>query len=568
MNSAQEETDIQNQLIWRYPPLALLDSVSPNHSALLSSVLINFHSSNVKSKLALTLGVDMSGKSVFSDLRVMKHCLIAGTADDKSTFLKSLIASLLFIDSPDEVKFILIDLKGNELSIFQEIPHLLTPVIKEPEKILSAMKWITAELDRRMKLFSQVNASDIDSYNKMQGFQALPYIVICIEELSNLKLISYGYEDIEEILQQISIKGNLGGIHLVATSQKPNRNLVGLFPGRIVFKLTSDAESHLLLNKPGAEKLSDEDMLYIEPKMLAPICVQAITINQIELARVKNYLINDAAMTEKQASESKQYPTYSTSNSSDEEYQEFLESNEGIIDKFCEIAARKVSVIDEYGDENWAILESEKQRCFVKITTKLGISEKFLDNVFLKIENDEVGGHGLDNAISYLGQSLRVALSNIDSEIVHYSFFLVKLYFSDLENIFRDKYKVYKSQPKKSFDYTDVSGIDFEVLIGKELAEAGFDITGTPKTGDQGADIIATKNKKKYVIQTKRYTGLVGNKAVQEVIAAKSYYKGDVAVAITNSKFTPSARDLAQKSDVILIDGDALTDIEKLLKQP
>lgn len=267
----------------------------------------------------------------------------------------------------------------------------------------------------------------------------------------------------------------------------------------------------------------------------------------------------------KRKSEINKSPTFLPQ--ADSDYLDFLKTYEPIIDKFCEVTTRKVSIIDEYGEENWALLDSEKQRCFVKIVNKLDISDKFMDKLFLEIEQFELQGIGKNYLISYMGQNLRFALAQINQKYVGYSFFLNKLYFYDLDEIFKKRYPLLKRELGEKEDYDGLSGIDFESLLQQQLSVEGFTVTGTPITGDQGADIIAEKKGKKFVIQAKKYTGLVGNKAVQEVVAAKNYYLGDFAVVVTNSNFTPAAKDLAQKNKVILIDSNSLTKLPSILDE-
>ena len=135
-----------------------------------------------KSKLAVALGLDVSGNTVISDIARMPHVLIAGTTGSgKSFLLNSFITTLLFRASPHEVKLILVDPKRVELSEYNDIPHLLTPVIIEPEKILSALKWAMQEMDRRYRLFHEAQVRNINGYNELSGFQALPYIIIIVD---------------------------------------------------------------------------------------------------------------------------------------------------------------------------------------------------------------------------------------------------------------------------------------------------------------------------------------------------------------------------------------------------
>lgn len=188
------------------PGKSLVGIEVPNHSletvtlrALLSSEEMSKH----KSKLALALGKDTASNPVVVDLDRMPHCLIAGTTGSgKSILINSFICSLIFRNSPNELKMILVDPKRVELTSYNHLPHLLCPVIVEPEKILSALKWTMAEMDRRYKLFQSVGVRNIQGYNEMSGFQALPYIVILIDELADLMM--FAPVEVEDAITRIA----------------------------------------------------------------------------------------------------------------------------------------------------------------------------------------------------------------------------------------------------------------------------------------------------------------------------------------------------------------------------
>jgi len=247
-------------------------------------------------------------------------------------------------------------------------------------------------------------------------------------------------------------------------------------------------------------------------------------------------------------------------------YKNFLVNNKEIIDRFCDITSRKVGIIDEYGQEDWESVIPEKQKCIERISSIIGISQKFMDNLFLENERLETSGAPKSVLISQMGQYLRFALSKTNEDYVDLSQFIIKLYFEDLDKIFKDFYAKKGKNLPKNVSLNDMSGIDFEGFIEHNLKDSGYNVSGTPKTGDQGADVIATKNGKKYIIQAKRYSKPVSNKAVQEVVAAKNYYQGDFAVVVTNSTFTRSAKALAQKNDVLLVEGSQLTELGSLLQ--
>lgn len=248
-----------------------------------------------KSKLAVALGRDTSSKPMVVDLDRMPHCLIAGTTGSgKSILLNSFITSLLFRNSPDELKLILIDPKRVELTNYNGIPHLLTPVITEPEKILSSLKWAMAEMDRRYKLFQSVGVRNITAYNEMSGFQALPYIVIIIDELADLMM--FAPVEIEDAITRIAQLARATGIHLVVATQRPSVNVItGLIkaniPCRIAFNVSSMIDSRVILDGPGAEKLLGRgDMLFLPPDASKPIRIQGVYVQDMEINNLIKYL--------------------------------------------------------------------------------------------------------------------------------------------------------------------------------------------------------------------------------------------------------------------------------------
>ena len=261
----------------------------------LKGVLASDEMQKHKSKLAVALGRDTSSKSMIVDLDKMPHVLIAGTTGSgKSVMLNSIIASLLFRNSPDELKLILIDPKRVELTNFNGIPHLLTPVITEPEKILSALKWSMAEMDRRYKLFQSVGVRNITGYNEMSGFQALPYIVIIIDELADLMM--FAPVEIEDSITRIAQLARATGIHLVVATQRPSVDVItGLIkaniPCRIAFNVSSMIDSRVILDGPGAEKLLGRgDMLFLPPDASKPMRIQGVFLQDAEITNLIKYL--------------------------------------------------------------------------------------------------------------------------------------------------------------------------------------------------------------------------------------------------------------------------------------
>ncbi|MCL5411128.1 MAG: DNA translocase FtsK [Patescibacteria group bacterium] len=248
-----------------------------------------------KSKMAIALGLDVSGEPVIGDINRMPHVLMAGaTGSGKSVCLNSFIASLLFRATPNEVKLILVDPKIVELSGYNGIPHLLTPVITQPEKVLSSLKWAIAEMERRYKLFAEVGARNIEQYSEMSGFQALPYIVIIIDELADLMM--FAPVEMEDSICRLAQMARATGIHLILATQRPSVDVItGLIkaniPCRIAFNVTSLVDSRVIIDQPGAEKLLGKgDMLYVPPDISKPQRIQGVYVSEPELNKLIDFL--------------------------------------------------------------------------------------------------------------------------------------------------------------------------------------------------------------------------------------------------------------------------------------
>ncbi|MEK7622549.1 MAG: DNA translocase FtsK [Patescibacteria group bacterium] len=250
---------------------------------------------NLPSKLAIALGLNVSGQPVISDIDKMPHVLIAGaTGSGKSVCINSIITSILFRATPQEVKFILVDPKRVELTVYNDIPHLLTPVIVEPEKVVSALKWALSEMDRRYKQFAEVGARNIASYNEMAGFQALPYIVIIIDELADI--ILFAPSEVEDSITRLAQMARATGIHLILATQRPSVDvLTGLIKAnincRISFNVNSMVDSRVIIDSPGAEKLLGRgDMLYIPPEQAKPSRIQGTFLSDKDTKNLVDFL--------------------------------------------------------------------------------------------------------------------------------------------------------------------------------------------------------------------------------------------------------------------------------------
>lgn len=248
-----------------------------------------------KSKLAVAMGLDVSGAAVVADIAKMPHTLIAGTTGSgKSYLMNAFICSLLFRASPQEVKLILVDPKRVEFTGYNGIPHLLTPVIVEVEKILSALKWAVSEMDRRYKIFAERGVRNIDSYNELSGFQALPYIVIFIDELADLMM--FAPVEVEDAIARLAQMARATGIHLVIATQRPSVNVItGLIkaniPSRIALNVSSQIDSRVILDAPGAEKLLGRgDMLFVPPDQAKATRIQGAFMSEKDVKKLVDYL--------------------------------------------------------------------------------------------------------------------------------------------------------------------------------------------------------------------------------------------------------------------------------------
>ncbi len=270
----------------------------PNHSlefVNLKQMLVSDVMKTSKSKLTVALGLNVAGEPTVADITKMPHVLIAGaTGSGKSVAINAFIASILFRASPAEVKFILVDPKRVELTGYDGIPHLLTPVITDPEKVVSALKWSLQEMERRYKLFAEVKVRNIAAYNELSGFQAMPYIVIVIDELADIML--FAPSEVEDSITRIAQMARAVGIHLVLATQRPSTDVItGLIkaniPCRIAFNVASMIDSRVILDSPGAEKLLGRgDMLYIPPDQAKPRRIQGTFVDDKEIASLIEYL--------------------------------------------------------------------------------------------------------------------------------------------------------------------------------------------------------------------------------------------------------------------------------------
>ena len=271
----------------------------PNPAAALVSLRDVMESEDfqkIKSPLAVALGKAVDGTAISADLTQMPHLLIAGaTGAGKSVCVNAIINSILATNSPETVKFIMVDPKRVELTGYNGLPHLMAPVVVEMERIVGVLKWVTREMDERYKKFSKVAARNIIDYNSHQdaNLESMPYIVVIIDELADLMMKAP--EETELAITRIAALARATGIHLVIATQRPSVNVVtGLikanFPARIAFAVAGGVDSRVILDQPGAERLLGKgDMLYLSGNSPAPLRLQGVFVSDDEIDNIIRY---------------------------------------------------------------------------------------------------------------------------------------------------------------------------------------------------------------------------------------------------------------------------------------
>ena len=253
-----------------------------------------------KSKIAFAVGKDIAGNPIVGNLKEMPHLLIAGaTGSGKSVCINSIITSILYKADPDEVKFMLIDPKVVELKSYNDIPHLLIPVVTDPSKAAAALSWAVVEMTDRYKIFSEVGAKDLSTYNRKMKDQGeedsvLPQIVIIIDELADLMIVAKN--QVSESIQRIAQLGRACGIHMIVATQRPSVNVItgvikANIPARIAFAVSSSVDSRTILDTGGAEKLVGKgDMLYSPKGGVKPIRVQGTLVSDEDVEKVIDFV--------------------------------------------------------------------------------------------------------------------------------------------------------------------------------------------------------------------------------------------------------------------------------------
>jgi S-DNA-T family DNA segregation ATPase FtsK/SpoIIIE len=265
----------------------------------LRDVMENEAFQKVDSTLALALGQAIDGRAIAADLTTMPHLLIAGTTGaGKSVCVNGIITALLLQNTPEDLQFILVDPKRVELTPYNGLPHLRTPVVTDLERIVGVLQWVTREMDERFRKFSTARARDIESYNARlePGRKKMPYMVVIIDELADLMMLAP--DETEKILTRLAAMARATGIHLVIATQRPSTDVItGLikanFPARIAFAVASSVDSRVILDMPGAEALLGRgDMLFQAPDASLPVRIQGVFVSDPEIRRITDYWID------------------------------------------------------------------------------------------------------------------------------------------------------------------------------------------------------------------------------------------------------------------------------------
>lgn len=287
--------------IEQIPGKAAIGIEVPNQeleSVQLREVLENPAFAAAKSRLTVGLGKDISGQAIFADLAKMPHLLVAGaTGSGKSVCINTLITSILFKAKPTEVKFILIDPKMVELSVYNDIPHLMVPVVTDAKKAASVLNWAVQEMEKRYGLIAQAGVRNMDGYNKQfeeEPEKKLPSIVIIIDELADLMMVAP--HDVEDAICRIAQKARAAGIYLVLATQRPSVNVItgvikANIPSRISFAVTSQIDSRTILDSSGAEKLLGKgDMLFKPQEANKATRIQGAFVSDKEVELLVEYI--------------------------------------------------------------------------------------------------------------------------------------------------------------------------------------------------------------------------------------------------------------------------------------
>ena len=281
----------------------------PNKSSVgvsLREVMEDIPKSLDNSKLAVALGKNIMGKTMFMEINKTPHLLVAGaTGSGKSVCINSIIATILLRAKPDEVKLVLVDPKKVEMSMYNGVPHLLMPVVTDPKKASVALIKMVSEMERRYNLFEETKTKNIGDYNKfvterkvnMNGtLEKLPYIVIIIDELADLMLVAA--KEVEDSILRITQMARAAGIHLIVATQRPSTDVItgvvkANIPSRISFAVSSSIDSRTILDMTGAEKLLGKgDMLFLPMGENTPVRIQGAFVSDEEILKIVDYTVS------------------------------------------------------------------------------------------------------------------------------------------------------------------------------------------------------------------------------------------------------------------------------------
>ncbi|MFA6588203.1 MAG: DNA translocase FtsK 4TM domain-containing protein [Patescibacteria group bacterium] len=283
------------------PGKALVGIEVPNQAAAIVRLVDLLKSDNFKSRkslLTVAIGKSVTGESWVADVDKMPHLLIAGaTGSGKSVCINAILLSLLYENGPDDLKLIMVDPKRVELTVYNGIPHLLTPVITEVPKTINALRWVVNEMDRRFQVLSQAGKRNIQAYNT-SGLDPLPYLIVVIDELADLMAVAA--REVEGAIIRLAQMARAVGIHLIVATQRPSVDVItGLIKAnitnRIAFTVASSIDSRTILDTPGAEKLLGRgDMLFSSPELSKPKRLQGCFVSDKEIERVAEALKQQA----------------------------------------------------------------------------------------------------------------------------------------------------------------------------------------------------------------------------------------------------------------------------------
>lgn len=259
-----------------------------------------------KSKLSVALGKDVAGNMEIADIAKMPHALIAGaTGSGKSVCINTIITSIIYKAKPSEVKFVMVDPKVVELSVYNGIPHLLIPVVTDPKKAAGALAWAVQEMDNRYNVFAQKGVRDLKGYNalaeKEEGTGTLPQIVIIIDELADLMMVAA--KEVEDSICRLAQKARAAGMHLIIATQRPSVDVItGIIkaniPSRIAFAVSSQVDSRTILDQIGAEKLLGKgDMLFYPSGAPKPVRVQGAFVSDEEVEKIVSFVKSNGVAT-------------------------------------------------------------------------------------------------------------------------------------------------------------------------------------------------------------------------------------------------------------------------------